>query len=319
MINTDDVRSAYRLILGREPENEQVLIDHAHHASSFEDLRRAFFCSPEFRNTEWVLPPAKPLDWPPIEVEVDASDLQLSLMMSHIEANWRHLGLSDPHWSVMADDAFRVPNLKHTKYQFYESGKHDVERLRRTAERCAVDLSKLTHCFEFGCGVGRMTIWLAGFFERVIAADISPIHLVLAREASDRVERANVDFVHVGSLGALESLPPFDVFVSFIMLQHNPPPLIAALLTTVLNKLQPGGIAYFQVPTYLLDYGFRVEEYLRSASSIDGMEMHLLPQYALFDILQNNGCRLLECREDHLGNRGMISNCILARKQLDAA
>jgi SAM-dependent methyltransferase len=320
MVNTEDVRAAYRLILGRDPENEEVLEDHALKARSLEDLVKAFLCSPEFRDIRCAQSAPKPLDWPPIEVEVDADNTQLSSMMTHIQANWHQLGLSDPHWSVITHDSFRSSNISDTVIQFYEGGKHDVERLQRIAERSGIGLTRFTRCFELGCGVGRVTIWLAGLFERVVAADISPAHLVLARHALDRVERGNVDLVHLDSLSAFESLPEFDLFFSVIVLQHNPPPLIAALLKAALNKLRPGGVAFFQVPTYRLNYRFQVDEYLRSASPTGGMEMHVIPQYVLFDILDRSGCHLLECREDQsTGDHRMISNSFFVRKQLDGA
>ena len=127
-----------------------------------------------------------------------------------------------------------------------------------------------------------------------------------------------MDIVHLASFDSLvERLPEFDVFLSVIVLQHNPPPLIVLILKSLLNKLQPGGIAYFQVPTYRRNYRFRVDEYLRSASPTGGMEMHFLPQHILFDVLQHTGCSLLECREDFCtGDHQTISNSIFARKQL---
>jgi SAM-dependent methyltransferase len=320
MISSEDVRAAYRLILGRDPESEEILTKHTQHAHSLEDLRRIFFCSSEFQNIPWVrIPwlhsPERPLDWPPISVEVDTDNAKLSTMMRHIEANWRHLGLSDPHWSVLTNEAFRASNITHTEALFYESGKPDVDRLGLTAERCGISLAGLTRCFELGCGVGRMTTWLAAVFERVVAADISPMHLSFARQALDRQDRRNVDLVHLDCFSALEAIPEFDVFFSFIVLQHNPPPLIAALLKIVLKKLRRGGVAYFQVPTYRLNYRFRVDEYLRTASPTEGMEIHAIPQHILFDIVRQSGCRLLECREDHwTGDYGTISNSIFATK-----
>lgn len=325
MITCEDVKAAYRLILGRDPESEEIVMQYAREIGSLDDLRRAFFCSPEFHNIPWIhVPwlhsPGRPLDWPPILVEIDASDAQLSKMMEHIEANWHNLGLSDPHWSVLVDEAFRVENIAHEEARFYESGKQDVDRLERTAERCGKSLSGLKHCFELGCGVGRMTAWLAALFERVAAVDISPAHLGFARQAVHGLGRNNVDLVHLESFAALEELPEFDVFLSFIVLQHNPPPLIAALLRIILSKLRAGGIAYFQVPTYRLNYHFEVNEYLRTISPTSGMEIHVLPQYVLFDILERSGCHLLECREDHwTGDYGTISNTIFAEKRADAA
>jgi SAM-dependent methyltransferase len=316
MVSTEDVRAAYRLILGREPEDEEVLMRHAQNAGSLQDLRTAFLSSPEFHIVSPEHSALRPLDWPPIEVEVNTSSSNLSAMMRHVEANWRVLGASDPHWSVITHEAFRASNIAQTEKLFYESGKGYTDVLRRTAERCGVDLSGFGRCLELGCGVGRLTIWLADLFERVVAADISPAHLALARQALDSYQRTNVDLVHLDSFSALEAVPEFDVFISVIVLQHNPPPLIAALLKTVLEMLRPGGIAYFQVPTYLVDYRFRINEYLQNTSPIGGIEMHLIPQSWLFEILEQSGCRLLECREDYwTGIYEMISNSIFAKKR----
>jgi SAM-dependent methyltransferase len=140
--------------------------------------------------------------------------------------------------------------------------------------------------------------------------------LALAEEALDTFSSGNVDLIHVDTFDAFHALPEFDFFCSVIVLQHNPPPLIAVLLRTLLNELQPGGIAYFQVPTYQSDYRFRTDEYILDASPIRGMEMHLIPQLQLFDILERSDCRVLECREDlWTGAYNMISNSLLVKKK----
>jgi SAM-dependent methyltransferase len=320
VVNIEDVKTAYRLLLGREPEDEAVLLAHTQHSRSFEELRAAFFRSTEFQNLAAqqtaFRPLLRPLDWPPIRVELDASSAQLASMMRNTEATWNQLGVSEPHWSVLAHDAFLATNIAKVEPEFYESGKDAIHMLCRTAERCGTSLSGLSRCFELGCGLGRITIWLAGLFERLVAADISPAHLALARQAVDRLEVANVELVHLHSFGTFEAIPEFDVFFSFIVLQHNPPPLIAALLRIILGKLRAGGIAYFQVPTYRLNYDFQIEEYLRSVDFSGRMEMHVIPQSVLFDILRQSGCRVLECREDNwTGDPGIISNTIFAKKE----
>src|SRR5262245_59675222 len=132
MITTEDVRAAYRLILGRNPENEEVLLRHSREAHSLADLRKRLLSSAEFRSDPSASASQRPLNWPPIEVEVDTSDRQLSAMIKHIEVNWHALGLSDPHWSVLSQKAFRAANIANTEEQFYESGKPDVEKLQRT-------------------------------------------------------------------------------------------------------------------------------------------------------------------------------------------
>jgi SAM-dependent methyltransferase len=151
-------------------------------------------------------------------------------------------------------------------------------------------------------------------FGRIIAADISSSHLALARESLEVYCHRNVDLVHINSFDTLETLPEYDAFISVIVLQHNPPPLIAALLSTILRKLKPGGFAYFQVPTYRLHYSFKIDDYLRALPT--EMEMHCLPQYRVFEILHQNGCRVLECREDGwTGIKDGISNSFFAIKE----
>lgn len=262
-----------------------------------------------------VQSPARPLNWPPIRVDVEATPAQLAAMAARIEKSWSHLGASDPHWSVLTSDRFRSQNMASSEVEFYETGKIDIENLYCTAARCGVDLAELNNCFELGCGVGRVTYWLAERFEQVTAADISTIHLDNARKAVQSGKRTNVRLVHLNSLDVFKDIPQFDVFISTIVLQHNPPPLIALLLRTALRKLRPDGIAYFQVPTYRENYRFVVEEYLADTAPHGAMEMHVLPQRVLFEILQQCGCRVLECREDsYTGDFATISNSIMARK-----
>jgi SAM-dependent methyltransferase len=315
MVDPNDVLAAYRLILGREPENEEIVAVHAQHAGSLEDLRQTFLASSEFLNRVPNTVRYRPLTWPPIHVETHCTDQQLSAMIKHIEANWTRLGRTEPYWSVRAEEAFRSPNIHHTKREFYESGQIATEGLRRTAERCGIDPGTLSRCYELGCGVGRSTLWLAGMFRQVIAADISLPHLTIARQAVECARHNNVEFTHLNTFAAFHDVPEFDALVSLIVLQHNPPPVIAYLLRMLLGKLRPNGIAYLQVPTYSPNYRFSADEYLSNATDSGTIEMHVLPQHKLFEILAEMHCRPLEIREDSWTNDyNTISNSVLAVK-----
>ena len=87
------------------------------------------------------------------------------------------------------------------------------------------------------------------------------------------------------------------------------------LLTRLLGKLRPGGIAYFQIPTYIPGYTFSAEKYLASQAN-NRIEMHVFPQPDLHELVRRCGCRLLEMRED--GSAGespkVISNTLLIEK-----
>lgn len=106
------------------------------------------------------------------------------------------------------------------------------------------------------------------------------------------------------------------MFFSMIVLQHNPPPLIAYILMQVLTNLAPGGLALFQVPTYQLGYSFRVEDYLNQPIGEEPeIEMHVLPQGEILKIVYATGCRLVEIREDGFtGDPEGVSNTFFVQK-----
>ena len=54
MVSKEDVRAAYQLIHGREPENEEVVASHAATYSSLNELRHAFIYSHEFLSSRSI-------------------------------------------------------------------------------------------------------------------------------------------------------------------------------------------------------------------------------------------------------------------------
>ena len=313
MLTVSDIEYAYRLFLGREPENSDVVRTLIESCESIGDLRARFLSSQEFQSHIGSSPNQRPRgDRMPVELSV--SRQTLARLIYHVEGTWQELGKSEPHWSVLTHETFLSNNIEQNKSSFFSTGEGAVDELRQTADRCGIDLANYRSCFELGCGVGRVTLWLSRTFPHVVAADISGPHLELAKESLARYNRDNVTFVKLSSIEDVERLSDFDVFYSLIVLQHNPPPVIALLLSQILRKLLPGGIAYFQVPTYAVGYRFNAREYIDGLTA-RGMEMHVLPQDTLFQIINDCGCRLLEVREDNsTGDPNMVSNCVLAVK-----
>jgi hypothetical protein len=63
----EDVRLCYRLILGREPESEDVVERHVARAKTVAMLRRSFIGSREFISRNWqMLVPGAPRIMPPV-------------------------------------------------------------------------------------------------------------------------------------------------------------------------------------------------------------------------------------------------------------
>ena len=110
-------------------------------------------------------------------------------------------------------------------------------------------------------------------------------------------------------------MEPCDFFYSVIAFQHNPPPVILTLIRNAMTALKPGGIAMFQVPTYIAGYSFNLTNWLATDQTLL-MEMHCVPQDAVMEIISLSGCRLLSVREDGCSNAtiGMVSNTFLCVK-----
>ncbi len=320
MVSKTDVIMAYRLLLGREPENDDVVTGKAAHFDSLEHLRSDFIESAEFRQMLQVPtmrpgdPGVKPLSWPPADVEVSVSPEILRRMVLRIEGEFLDLGATEPHWSVLTSERYRAKNIRDNETEFYASGGEAISQFQVAAARCGLDLSSYKSCFELGCGVGRITLWLARLFPAVTGADISVNHIDLARAAAERAGTTNISFLNINKIEQYETLPPFDVFLSLIVLQHNPPPLMAFILEAILTKLSPGGAAYFQIPTHLTNYSFRAADYVESPPMVGNAEVHCIPQAVLFEIIRRAGCEVLEIREDSSLGSNAISNRLLLRK-----
>jgi len=102
-------------------------------------------------------------------------------------------------------------------------------------------------CVEVGCGFGRMTAVLAERFDDVVALDVSPRMLELARAA---VTAPNVEFQLVsGSTLAPVADGLADVLVCYLVLQHLPRrEVVAGYLKEFARVLAPSGKGFVQLP-----------------------------------------------------------------------
>lgn len=295
---------AYRLILGREPENAEVVRDHVNCSASVAELRKRFVESTEFtqryrsverereRNVS-VFPPC------PIQTRVDPATRDR--LLEHVARSWNRLGESEPYWSVMSEPQYIMERIGESREAFLDSGRENVERLLATLRRNGIELDSTWEALELGCGLGRSTRWLASLFAKVIAVDISSSHLELARRINaDAPHFERIDWMQLPDPARLGAIPEFDLFFSMIVLQHNPPPIIRLMLEQVAEKLRPGGIAFFQVPTYQRGYSFEAETYLRLRADTREIEMHAFPQSEVFRIFRQRDCIPLEVFEDGL-------------------
>jgi len=315
-VSREEAVYAYRLILGREPESEKVIQD-AMRAADIGHLREVFLGSPEFVGKYGAglgntLPIGRFFGETGAEDDLRCSDEDLQAMFDRIAIAWQEFGRTEPHWSVIVSDAYRQENLSANIDRFYESGRGDIDVHFNFLRRAGLP-SSFERALDFGCGVGRLTLALAPFARQAVGVDISPPHLKLAEERAHQCGIGNVRFDALESVDKLDRYEDFDLVISRIVLQHNPPPVMAALFRKLLQALRSGGAAIVQMPTFIPGQSFSATRYL--ATEQPQMEMNALAQKRIFEIIDETGCRPIEVREDSApGAVGLSHTFLIQRK-----
>jgi SAM-dependent methyltransferase len=103
------------------------------------------------------------------------------------------------------------------------------------------ELPRQGRALDIAAGSGRLALWLASRGLEVVAMDISPVGLDLARQAA---QAAGLQLVTIPADLEVEPLPdgPFDVITCFRYRQRD-------LFPTIRNRMGPGGILIAEVAT----------------------------------------------------------------------
>jgi SAM-dependent methyltransferase len=251
------------------------------------------------------------------DVEVIASKSDLQRLKAVTAESWIKMGQTEPYWSVLTNPAYKgLMSLdSDAERDFFSSGQHEMEVLARILKRNEIDASGVRIAAEFGCGVGRIAIHMARQFPHYLGIDFSAPHLAIAADKCRAQGLTNTSFILLDDL--LDGDRKFDLLYSLLVLQHNPPPLMFDLLKTLLSRLNPGGIALFQIPCVMWNYRFRIMEYLDHGPR--GMEMHALPQRYVFRALAESGCDPIETvLAGRIGTVG-LSYLFLVRRRAESA
>lgn len=319
-ISREDVVWCYKYLLGRDVESTEVVDAHLA-AGTFKQLVTIFVESHEFisrRTGQAPIGISGASNLPPVmeklDIEVVADTKDLGNCAAKIKTAWEHMGEETAHYSVLSNDVFLPDNLHDSIDSFWASGEPEASQAIRALNQYGTGNPSEKVCVEYGCGVGRVTVSFAKHFKTVHAYDISRNHLKLARARAREEAATNIVF-HECAKDFRVAIEPCDFFYSVIVLQHNPPPVIVELLRLALNALNPGGVAMFQVPTYIVGYRFNLKEWLAADHGLD-MQMHCVAQESVLDLIAATGCCLLGLREDGwTGARNQIvSNTFFCRK-----
>lgn len=204
---------------------------------------------------------------------------------------WSNYGEKDPYFSVLTEERYKMENFNQHEAEFWNTGKENVELLRRIYERYhAHTKEEKPRVLDYGCGVGRM---MKAWGEGCEGCDISPAHLAKAREA-------------LGSAHPLHLVEPgecpkgYDVIYSMIVLQHNRPSVMKQCMKSIVEALNPRGLAMIHAP-YFIETVYQSDEI---------MEMNFVPKPEMEEVINQAGGRVLSYDETHDSCGGGIKNCI---------
>lgn len=351
-----DVIAAFRWILGRVPEDGAARAFHAGLADEA-TLRATLLASPEFAAGYAALNGEGPRDvavperaapgagspanrraesgarrgltryWRPAGPAPlpRATTEETARLFADIAAAWQAFGEDEPHYSVLTHEGFRQDRLETFRADFEASADEDAALIDDARDRVAAHLGRGVEdghgtCLELGAGVGRVTRRLAARFAAVEAVDISAAHLAVAVAELTRAGIANVGFHRLATPGDLALLPAADFAYCRLVLQHNPPPVQAAMIAGLLGALRPGGAALFQTVSRIEGYAWDAaadaaeRASRRETEAAARMEMHALAQGDVFRLIAEAGCEPLEVDRDTAtgDDPGYLSHMYLA-------
>jgi SAM-dependent methyltransferase len=289
-----EVVAAYELFLDRKPESEAVVDEHLSACRTIAELHSRMMSSIEYRRRALdSFSHIYVTDYDPSEIEVEADESALNQLIKRVETVWSALGEDEPYWSVSTYDIFRRAGLDdHRIEQFYRSGSQDFLDVENAFRRNGLTPSPAWSILDLGCGLGRVAEHFSSRYAAYTGIDISASHLRIADERAIRIGRTNQRFMFLRDFIRATEIS-YDLFFSLMTLQHNSPPIITWLLRQCLERVKPGGFAFFQVPCHLSGYRFSVREYLMVDPNTS-MEMHAIPQRQIVKLLNEKGFQIIE-------------------------
>ena len=314
-LTKQDAVRLYQILHKRDPESEAITDGVVAQFSNAVDAVEWISNSTEFSNRQAeagqrVL--RKNQDIAAVDVQTQCDTPSLELLLQRVAQTFGAYGESDPYWSVLTDSRFRMDQVDAHLREFFDTGRQSALLLTHALTRNGIDPSSIGSVLELGCGVGRVTVHLAEQFPRVIGVDISLGHLAAARRAAGSFARTNIELVHLPRIEAVHDLPRVDCLYTVIVLQHNPPPVIRVMLEGLLDRVNPGGVAYFQVPVLTPGYRYDVAEHLQKGGK--DIEQHAIPQRVVFEVLRKLGYEVLEVLPDTWVSLPTLSCSFLARR-----
>lgn len=245
------------------------------------------------------------------QVPEAADDGEAQRRRSYAE-NWDRLAKFDAMWAVLSD-ASKIGG-KWDPAEFFATGKDVLARLDALEAR-GVHIANGV-AVDFGCGLGRVSHWLAQRFARVVGVDISS-HMVELAERYNATRTNPITFVVGNERNIPLATSSADYIYSFIALQHIPKALQQMYVKEFARIVRPGGYVNFQTPSHAVDGGpggFAFD--LPTGSGPATVEMHSYPRAEVESLLESCGCRIVDVADDQSCGSAIKSYFYLAQRQI---
>lgn len=158
------------------------------------------------------------------------------------DKNWETFGATDPYFGVLTDEKYRGSGLTdERRTEFFKSGHDYIHNILKNVKHRIDPMFSPRKAIDFGCGVGRLVIPLAGIAEQVVGLDVSPSMLNEARKNCDA--RAINNVVLYQSDDDLTSLSgKYNFIHSYIVFQHIPVRRGEHIFNRLIEHLEDEGV-----------------------------------------------------------------------------
>lgn len=318
--NQDFIKAAYRVFFERDVDEKALrrwtgLLNAADDPAEF---FQEFAGSEEFRQRSFAKLWRTRDSHYRLDNVTDVSPDILARLFEKTSQYWRNAG-GDPseiYFSVVSAPNLREALSEDRRLGFLGSGKAFFDFAKGIFEQFGQTPLSEASCLDFGCGVGRMAVHAARLFDTVVPVDFSQGHIDELKRNVDLVAasaKRKITPVVLSDVTDVETLPKVDYCFSYIVLQHNTPPIMAYMLQNLLRSLKPGGVALIHIPVHHPFYRFDAETYLANPNAGRGMEMHMLPRENIREIAEAEGCPLRDSY-GYGGTKGVYSEVFAFQK-----
>lgn len=164
------------------------------------------------------------------------------------DKDWEKWGSTDPYFGVISSDEFRNGIMSaQARREFFRTGVEHVTNVMNELRSAFAPTFSPKSALDFGCGVGRLVIPLAGNADHITGVDVSRSMLAEARRNCEQARIHNVTFVESNddTLSCLQG--SFDLIHSYIVLPHIPWRRGRTIIHALADRVAPQGCLALQI------------------------------------------------------------------------